>query len=414
MPRQRVFTLAGLLLALAAGPALPACGDDDSDGGQNATAGENDPGSTATQGSSAAKSPQVEALPASVQSAYEMFDGPVGPSPYSDFKPKQGPPWTIGYASSYAGNTWRSTALDELQNVLVPKYQEAGLVDKMLVTQSNLKDSVQIQQVRQLISQGADVILLCCPSTALNPVIKFARSQGVPVVAFTGHATDPGAVSVYANDVKSGYDQARFVGEQMGGKGNLLYVNGIPGQSVSDSVDKGVNAALEEYPDIELVGTVSGSWTDQIAKAEVLKFLATHPQPIDGVVVQSAQEIGVMQAFQQAGRPLPPMTIGGEKGAACYWTKNPDFKTRLFNFWPPAREADAAMSVMIRILQGQGPKIQSITRSPTQSDLAEVRELVPPDCDVNDSSWIHPDDWFSEEYLNNFFERGKPPLGQGE
>jgi len=84
---------------------------------------------------------------------------PVGPSAYRDFKPKKGPPWTIGYASSYAGNTWRANALEHLEKDIVPKWKKLGLVKDLIVTQSNLKDSTQIQQMRQLVDRGVDALL---------------------------------------------------------------------------------------------------------------------------------------------------------------------------------------------------------------------------------------------------------------
>ena len=39
---------------------------------------------------------------------------PIGPSAWRDFVAKNPPPWKIGYASSYAGNTWRAAVMDEL------------------------------------------------------------------------------------------------------------------------------------------------------------------------------------------------------------------------------------------------------------------------------------------------------------
>src|SRR6266540_2996088 len=78
---------------------------------------------------------------------------PIGESPYRDWKPKKGPPWKIGYASSYAGNTWRANVMDRLQNVLIPKWKKLGMIDEVIITQSNLNDAVQIQQMRQLVDQ---------------------------------------------------------------------------------------------------------------------------------------------------------------------------------------------------------------------------------------------------------------------
>ena len=62
----------------------------------------------------------VDELPPELQKAYEGLDAdqPVGPSMWRDFMGKEGP-YTIGYASSYAGNTWRATALDRLMNHLL-------------------------------------------------------------------------------------------------------------------------------------------------------------------------------------------------------------------------------------------------------------------------------------------------------
>jgi len=98
----------------------------------------------------AALADELQQLPPNLQKAYQDLDPTVlvGPSMLRDFKPKHGPPWTIGFASSYAGNTWRVAAMNRLMNVLLPEAQKAGLVKDVVITQSDLKDAVQIQQMR--------------------------------------------------------------------------------------------------------------------------------------------------------------------------------------------------------------------------------------------------------------------------
>ena len=88
----------------------------------------------------------LDELPPEIQSQLynkDLLDPqqPTGPSAYRDWKPKKGPPWTIGYASSYAGNTWRAAALEHLEKDIVPKWKKLGLVKDFIVTQSNLKDA---------------------------------------------------------------------------------------------------------------------------------------------------------------------------------------------------------------------------------------------------------------------------------
>jgi len=103
-------------------------------------------------------------------------DQPIGPSAYVDWKAKNPPPWTIGYASSYAGNTWRAAVMNRLENEIIPKWKELGLLEEVIVTQSNLNDSVQIQQIRQLVDQGVDAIIVCCS----NPTANRSMSVGEP------------------------------------------------------------------------------------------------------------------------------------------------------------------------------------------------------------------------------------------
>lgn len=409
-----------LLTALAVGVlcVVAGCGSSSSStsGGSTGASG-GDSGSTEESSSTsgakfAAESPggAVSSLPAEVQPAYDGFDAGVEKSPWVDFKPKGGPPWTIGYASGYAGNSWRAATLAGLQRA-AKKYEKAGLIDDFLVTQANLNDTVQIEQAHQLVDQGVDILMTCCASTALVQAANYAGEHGVPMVTYSGYIDSKYSLNQYPNYLKIGFDMADFIANEMGGEGNLLYVNGIPGAASNISVDKGVEQALDQYPDVNVVGTVSGEWTDQIAKTKVLQFLATHPEDIDGVVVQPAEEVGVMQAFLQSGRELPPMTQGGEKGTACYWLEHPDWKTRIFNLWPPGEEGEGAMDTAIRILQGQGPKLESITKIAPSSGLKEVEEQIDPNCDINDTTWFEPGNFWSEDYLDNFFEHPKPVLG---
>ena len=109
----------------------------------------------------------VDELPAEIaEKLYspDMLDPmqPIGPSAYRDWKAPNKPPWTIGYASSYAGNTWRAGVMDRLIQELIPKWKKLGLLKEVIVTQSNLKDALQIQQMRQLVDRGVDALIVCC------------------------------------------------------------------------------------------------------------------------------------------------------------------------------------------------------------------------------------------------------------
>lgn len=357
----------------------------------------------------------LDDLPPDLAKAYHRLDlqQPVGPSPLADFKPRRGPPWTIGYASSYAGNTWRAAAMKRIMEVLLPQYRAAGIVKDVIVTQSDLKDSVQIQQMRQLVDHGVDAILITSPNVAsLNQTIDYAYSKGVPVFAFSGYTTSPYSLNEGTNLISGGYAVTKSLVDQIGGKGNVLLVSGIAGLAPSDSFDTGVKKALAEYPGVKLAGTVQGNWTDQVAQVEVQKFLATHPGRIDGIILQSPSENGVLQAMLQSGRPMVPMTLGGQAGAACYWRSHPEWVRSGFFGWPPGDEAQIAWEAMIRTLQGQGPRIQTLVREVLPFSHADVVAALPADCQIGSPEWIEPkyEAWFPPRMVDGFFLRPHDPL----
>ncbi len=339
---------------------------------------------------------------------------PVGPSAYRDWKAPNPPPWTIGYASSYAGNTWRAAVMKRLQEDIIPKWQAAGLIDEVVITQSNLNDSVQIQQMRQLVDQGVDAIIVCCSNpTALNQTVKYAHDRGVPVFSFTGYLTSEYAVNSSVNYQLGGYELGKWMVDELGGEGRVLVVEGIPGTSGSDSQDRGIKTALEEAEGIDIVGSLAGMWTDQVAQGEVQRWLATNPRGADGIVVQSAAELGVLRALLQSGRPMVPVAIGGELGALCYWRQNPDYISEAIQLWPPGDDFELIWNIMMRTLQGQGPKVQSVMVDPVSVNFDQLTEILDENCDFNSPDWLNvgPENWGSDPaYLDQFFLRPADPM----
>lgn len=337
---------------------------------------------------------------------------PLDVSIYRNWKTDRKPPWTIGYASTYAGNTWRKGALKRLLEETLPKWQKLGLVKDIIITQSNLKDALQIQQMRQLVDQGVDAIIICCSNpTALNQTIKYAYDKGVPTFSFTGYVTSPYAINSSVNYHQAGYEVGRWMAEEIDEKGNVLVIEGIPGASASDSQNAGVLDGLSQSPDIKVVGNIAHMWTSQVGQAELQKWLATHPQQLDGIAVQSSGETGVLQALLQSGRDIPPISIGGELGALCYWRNNPEYISAAIQTWPPGDDIELGWNIMMRTMQGQGPKIQSILVPTVVSKYDDIKALLDENCDRNSTDWLHVgiDAWGGTDYLNQFFDNPANP-----
>lgn len=365
--------------------------------------------------STAALAEGLDELPANLAAAYEGVDEgqPIEPSAYRDWTPRSAPPWKIGYASSYAGNTWRAEGLKRLTEEMLPVYKEAGLVEDIIVTQSDLNDARQIQQIRQLVDQGVDAIIVCCSNpVALNKAVEYAYSKGAVVFSYSGYLTSDKALNASSNYTLGGYEIAKAMIEEVGGKGNFLLVSGIAGAASSESFDTGAKRALDEFADANLVGQVWGNWTDQVAQTEVQKFLATNPTKIDGIIAQGSQETGVLKAVLQSGRDVMPISLAGSAGAACYLKQNPDWISHAFQIWPPGDEMELGFNSVIRTLQNQGPKLQSILRGVYRVPAEEYVASLSADCSIDSTDYIQPgiEVWFPNEVAAGYFLRPEDPL----
>lgn len=352
----------------------------------------------------------ISSLPKEVQAYYKGEPGNVGPSVLSTFKSEAKPPYTIGYASTYAGNSWRAAGLEYLEDVVVPKYEKLGLVKELRVTQSEGDIPTQIQNEKQLLDQGANGLMTCCPAPGLEKSVEYSHGKNVPFVAFTGGVNSQFSLSTTVNYYLAGYQEAQSLAEELGGQGSVVLVSGIQGAESSDGFDKGAEKALAAFPGINFEGVIAGEWTDSIAKAEMLKFLGTHPQPLDGVVAQAATETGVLQALLQSGREVPRITVGGEIGPMCYWKNHPDWIEKGFQMWPPRAEIELGFRSLLKTMLGQGPKIETIARPQANLTLDEVKKLLPENCSESDTGWLplYGEEWLPEEQLEGFFEKPFP------
>ena len=143
---------------------------------------------------------------------------------------------------------------------------------------------------------------------------------------------------------------------RIGGQGNVLLVTGIPGLASSDSFDNGVNKALKEMPASSLSGRWRANGRIRLRKSRCRNSSPHILKKSTLFSIQSPAETGVLKALLQSGRPIVPITLAGEEGTLCYWKAHPEWMKEGYYMWPPGDEFQLSFDVLIRTLQGQGPK----------------------------------------------------------
>jgi ribose transport system substrate-binding protein len=318
-------------------------------------------------------------LDGAAKSAIAGYPGTVYKSPWSGFKPKHGPPWKIGFSNNQA-SLYGTGVLNGLKQA---QAQNPGKVkDIVALTPAKPNDvTAQIQQMRSLLQQNVDVIyaLLSSP-TALNSVIDQAAKQGVPVISIAGQSTDKNAINLQPNPIQLGYNGAAGLVNAMGGKkGNVLVVQAIPGLTYNTQVlDAGL--PVLKACGMKVVGTVAGAFDPATAKTAVLQFLASHPGKIDGVFQVSGMTPGIISAFQQVGRQVPPMgDINPGAPSLVYWKKNKSSYKGSGVAISPERTGEYTMMLGLALLSGRGVKVTDVPFAPPVITEKNLSEWVQPE-----------------------------------
>ncbi len=356
------------------------------------------------------QSDQLALVPDSAKDNYNGFWHTTKLYKMADsWKPRKGP-YQFCYSESYQGNSWRSNVLAQLQKQ-VAAYAKAGLSKgDLIVTNSNGDTNTQLTQVNSLVSQGCDVVFASPTSpTGLCKAVKDAADKGVLFLTLESPVHCPEAVNIAQNAYQGAIDNTNWLIDKMGGKGNLFVVTGFAGNSLTVAWDVAINEVLAKHPEVKKIGQVHGNWTPSVAKSETLKFVATHPQQIDGVWSGGLMAVGALQGLTQSGRkPVPTTDNDNTCDLIAYMKENANVPIRaLIDGGGPV--AYTAFSVAARILAGQQLAVNTILYKLPEITAENLSDYYDPSMNLQSTCWADPKDGrlISSDYLNSFFTGGE-------
>ena len=216
--------------------------------------------------------------------------------------------YVVGVSNTLIGNGWR----EEMICSIKAEAEASGKVSKVIVANRNGGPSEQIADIRNLISAGANIIIIN-PSDreALNPVIKQAADKGIVVVAVDQAVSAPQAYVLTNDQVEYAKLGAKWLFDKLGGKGSVVEMRGIDGVPADADRHEGFSEVLKSYPDIKVTSVFTGWALDKTAQAT--KNLLASGKPIDGVWT-SGIDAAVVDAYQTAGKPFVPVVGADNNG----------------------------------------------------------------------------------------------------
>jgi len=166
----------------------------------------------------------------------------------------------------------------------------------------------QNTQIDNFIAAGVDLILLNPGDPkAIEPAIRRAQKAGIKVVAVDTAAAGADA-TVETNNIQAGSIACEYVIEKMGGKGNLLIVNGPQVSSVIERV-KGCDEVVSKHPGVKILSQDQDAKGSRDGGLAVGQSLLTRFPQVDGVfAINDPTGIGVELAAKQMKRTSFPIT----------------------------------------------------------------------------------------------------------
>jgi ribose transport system substrate-binding protein len=337
-------------------------------------------------------------------------------SAWADVAENEGP-WKIGYSALPITGSINQAYLDQFEK----RFDEAkkqGLVEgkfevNLMPDPTSMSPAQQLQGYQSLVSRGVDAIILQPFSPAgMTSAVDEAGAAGIVTGALSPVNSAYAVNSMVTFYQDAGSAAAATLGQLKDGKGKVLVVHGFEGIDPEIQGFNGVTAALGECPDVEVVGEISAAFTNATAKTAVQNFLASYPGEIDAVVQMGGMATGIINAFEQVGRPIPLVAGNGiSAGALAYWSQNADSYSPAGVAGSPEQQADAVWDVLIRTLAGKGAKTNVMALPPTLITSDNVDDFTVDGADTtSDASMAQGAPYSTPEILDEFFAKAGTPL----
>ncbi|AFG34307.1 D-ribose ABC transporter substrate-binding protein [Fervidobacterium pennivorans subsp. shakshaketiis] len=188
--------------------------------------------------------------------------------------------------------------------------KELGIT--LLVVDAQDKPAKQLNDIEDLIQKKVDLIIINpTDSAAIVPAIEAANKAKIPVITVDRAAAGGQVVVHIASDnVAGGAMAARFIAEQLKGKGKVVMLVGIPGTSAARDRGLGFKTELKKYPGIQLVAEQVANFNRAEGMRVMENILQAYPD-IDAVFAQNDEmALGAIEAIRAAKKLGKIMVVG--------------------------------------------------------------------------------------------------------
>ena len=250
-----------------------------------------------------------------------------------------------------------------------------------LVTRSADGDiAKQANDIDSLIAAPVDFLLVTSlDGNAVIPSLMAASDAGIPILAVSNEPAEPGQALLVAysgpDDYVQGVIAAELMHEALGGEGNVVIIEGTPGQSTTAARNKGFDDGLAQLnSNIKVLARQTANWNPVNAKAVTEDFVTQFGDQIDGLFSQddntaaSAAEVLVaagMNDVKVVGTGGSINGVAAIRNGLVYGTMDQS----------PTTDAQQALRIALDYLDGKEPAERRVIIPMPKITAANVSEF---------------------------------------
>lgn len=284
----------------------------------------------------------------------------------------KGKRWVVAFAQDTMANDWRAAQVRDLQKAFAA-YPEI----EFIYTDANGDTARQVQDIEKLAAWGVDVLITSPRDAELmrEPIARVYR-KGIPVILLSRRVNgDEFTQFITADNRAIGRQAAQYLARQLGGKGRVLVLQGVP--TASSAIDRtaGFNETLKQYPGLKVVAVRPADYLRAQAIQRIEEVLAERLQ-FDAIYSQSdSMAIGAILALKKAGIDPKKIPITGiDYISEAREAIRAGELAATFTFPTAAKEGAAAA---LRLLRGEKTGRKELTIGSVAVTRANVDKAAP-------------------------------------
>jgi ribose transport system substrate-binding protein len=236
---------------------------------------------------------------------------PVQPTtaPVATTAPEAPKKFTIGISNPFISSEYRTQMISELQEIN-KEYMDAGITNELVIESADTDVAGQIQQLQNLMAKNVDAILVNPGDVnGLNATLEEACNKGILVISVDQALDVPCVYNVGIDQKAWAETSAKWLADKLGGKGDIVEIEGFPGHPANVARMGGVDEILAKYPGIKVLAKDTGKWDEATGQQVMSNFLSAYPN-MTGYWTQDGMAIGALQAVMAANPAVWPQGVG--------------------------------------------------------------------------------------------------------